>query len=38
MSVAVGCLLLLAGFLVLYNSWDGRGTKKPWFLGSILPW
>lgn len=37
-AVVVGVVLLAAGFVVLYDAWDGRGGRKPWFLGPILPW
>jgi len=37
-AVAVGGALVAAGFVVLYDAWDGRGRRKPWFLGPILPW
>lgn len=37
-AVVVGAALLVAGFVVLYDAWDGRGGRKPWFLGPILPW
>jgi hypothetical protein len=37
-AVVVGAALALAGFLVLYGAWEGRGAKKPWFLGPFLPW
>ncbi len=37
-AVIVGGALVAAGFVVLYDAWDGRGGKKPWFLGPVLPW
>ena len=37
-AVLVGGALVVAGFVVLYDAWDGRGKRKPWFLGSVLPW
>lgn len=37
-AVAVGGVLVIGGFVVLYDAWDGRGRRKPWFLGPILPW
>lgn len=37
-AVTVGLALVGAGFYVLYDAWDGRGGKKPWYLGPILPW
>lgn len=37
-AVLVGGALLVAGFYVLYDAWEGRGGRKPWLLGPILPW
>ncbi len=37
-AIATGAALLVAGFAVLYDAWDGRGKKKPLLLGPILPW
>ena len=37
-AVAVGGVLVLAGFFVLYDAYDGRGRRKPWALGPFLPW
>ena len=37
-AVIVGGVLVLAGFAVLYDAWEGRGRRKPWLLGPILPW
>lgn len=37
-AVVVGLALLASGFVVLYDAWDGRGGRKPWLLGPILPW
>ena len=37
-AVVVGLVLVVAGFVVLHDAWEGRGGKKPWFLGSVLPW
>lgn len=33
-----GAVLVVAGFVCLYDAYDGRGGKKPWFLGPFLPW
>lgn len=38
LEVAVGAAAVLVGFVLLYDAWDGRGGRKPWFLGPILPW
>lgn len=37
-AVVVGLVLTAAGFCLLHDAWEGRGGKKPWFLGSVLPW
>ena len=37
-GVVVGLTLLGFGFVVLHDAYDGHGSPKPWFLGSILPW
>lgn len=37
-AVVVGGVLVAAGFVVLWDAWDGRGKAKPWFLGPLLPW
>jgi hypothetical protein len=37
-AVVVGVALTVAGFAMLYDAWEGRGGRKPWFLGPILPW
>jgi len=36
-AVTVGLVLIGSGFYVLWDAWDGRGGKAPWFLRSILP-
>lgn len=33
-----GLLLLVAGFVLLHDAYDGRGAKKPMVLGPFLPW
>lgn len=37
-AVAMGLVLLVAGFATLYDAYDGRGGKKPALLGPFLPW
>ncbi len=37
-AATIGILLLLSGFVVLYDAYDGRGTHKPWWLGPFAPW
>jgi hypothetical protein len=37
-AVAVGLVLVAAGFVVLYDAYDGRGERKPRLLGPFLPW
>ena len=37
-ETAVGLALVVAGFVVLYDAFDGRGRKKPAILGPFLPW
>lgn len=37
-EIVAGSVLVLVGFVLLYDAWEGRGGKKPWPLGTILPW
>lgn len=37
-AVIVGGVLVVAGALVLYDAWDGRGKRTPWFLRWAFPW
>jgi len=37
-AIWVGLVLLFLGYVILYDAWEGRGGKKPLFLGPILPW
>lgn len=37
-GVAVGLALLGAGFVVLWDAYDGHGRTKPKLLGPFLPW
>jgi hypothetical protein len=34
----LGWGLLVAGMLALYDAYDGRDIRKPWWSGPILPW
>jgi hypothetical protein len=36
--IVVGTVLTTVGFWFLWSAWEGRGGKKPWPLGPILPW
>lgn len=38
MEILVGVILFLAGALLLYDAFDGRGKKMPWPGGAIAPW
>jgi len=35
---ALGLVLLVAGFVVLHDAYDGHGRRKPGVLGPFLPW
>lgn len=37
-AVIVGSALTLLGFVILYDAWEGRGGKRPFLLGVVLPW
>jgi len=37
-AVTVGLALVVAGFWVLYRTYDGSGRPKPRVLGPFLPW
>lgn len=37
-AVLVGAALVVAGFVVLYDAYDGRGGKAPWWMGPFKPW
>lgn len=36
-ATVVGWGLLVAGFVVLYGAYEGRGGRKPWWAGPLLP-
>jgi len=37
-AVVVGLALVVTGFVVLHDAWDGRGIKAPWWTGPFKPW
>ena len=37
-AIALGALLVVAGYVILYGAWEGRGGRKPLILGPFLPW
>lgn len=37
-AIWIGGVLTLVGFWILYGAWEGRGGKKPFPLGLVLPW
>lgn len=37
-EIAVGSVLIVGGFILWYDAWEGRGGKSPWFLGPFKPW
>ena len=37
-EIALGLALVVAGFVLLYDAYDGRGRQKPRILGPFLPW
>lgn len=37
-GTAVGLVLLVGGFVVLWDAYDGHGRQKPRLLGPFLPW
>lgn len=37
-TLTLGWVFLLLGFWFLWSAYEGRGGKKPWLLGPILPW
>ena len=38
LELAVAMLGLVGGFVLLYDAYDGRGIKPPWFFGPFKPW
>lgn len=37
-GVGLGVALVVAGFIVLHDAYDGHGQKKPLLFGPFLPW
>ena len=37
-GVVVGLILVVSGFVVLHDAYDGHGRKKPAIFGPFLPW
>lgn len=37
LEIGLGALAVVVGFCLLYDAWDGRGARRPWFLGPFLP-
>lgn len=37
-EILIGFVLFMAGALLLYDAFDGRGRKMPWPGGAIAPW
>ena len=37
-AVMLGGALVIGGFAVLYDAFEGRGKRKPLALGPFLPW
>ena len=37
-EVGVGLVLVVVGFVLLHDAYDGRGKLKPRILGPLLPW
>jgi hypothetical protein len=38
LEILVGVVLFMAGALLVYDAYDGRGKKLPWPGGAIAPW
>lgn len=37
-SIVVGGALVVTGMVILYDAWEGRGGKTPWWLGPLKWW
>lgn len=37
-EIFLGIVLFMAGALLIWDAFDGRGRKVPWPGGAILPW
>jgi hypothetical protein len=38
LEILIGVILFMAGALLVYDAYDGRGKKIPWPGGAIAPW
>lgn len=36
-EILVGLVLAAAGVALLWDAWEGRGARTPWFLRPFLP-
>lgn len=37
-ELGVGAVLVVVGFALLWDAWDGRGRPAPKLLKPLLPW
>ena len=37
-GVGLGVALVVGGFVVLHDAYDGHGQRKPILFGPFLPW
>lgn len=37
MELVIGIILFIAGAMLLWDAWNGRGKDAPWPIGAILP-
>jgi hypothetical protein len=38
LEILIGIVLFMAGALLVYDAYDGRGKKLPWPAGAVAPW
>jgi hypothetical protein len=38
LEIAIGGALVVVGFCLLWDAWEGRGRPHPRWLGPLLPW
>jgi hypothetical protein len=38
LEAGIGIALVVAGFWILHQAYDGRGRKMPLALGPFVPW
>jgi hypothetical protein len=38
LEILIGVVLFMAGALLVWDAYDGRGKKLPWPGGAIAPW